>query len=128
MASLYSAAPPIKWLATSQSRSMQPLRSISIAETSTLLRVAPSLCPASVLSLLWGLHLSFSLNIGATGSHVPHRSQDQGPATFMPDATQAVNRFPLDLSWDIVGTPVLTPSITFRHLISGLLTLGSLTL
>ena len=45
----------------------------------------------------------------------------------MPDATQAVDRFLLDLSWDIVGTPVLTPSITFRHLISGLLTLGSLT-
>ncbi len=59
-------------------------------------------------------------------SHVPHKSQDQVPATFMPDATQAVNRFPLDLSWNIERTPVLTPSITFRHLISGSLTLDSL--
>ena len=61
------------------------------------------------------------------GSHVPHKSQDQVPATFMPDATQAVNRFPLDLSWNIERTPVLTSSLTFRHLNSGLLTLGSLT-
>lgn len=35
---------------------MQPLRSISIAETTALLRVAPSLCPASVPSPLRGLH------------------------------------------------------------------------
>ena len=56
---------------------MQPLCSSSITEPSSLLRVAPPLCPASVLSLLWGLHLSFSLSIRATGSHVPHMSLDQ---------------------------------------------------
>jgi len=67
--------------------------------TSSLLRVVPPLCPASVLSPLWVLHLGFSLNIGATASHVPHESLNQGHATFMPDVTQAVSRFPLALSW-----------------------------
>ena len=37
-----------------------------------------------------GLHLSFSLNIRATGSQVPHKSLYQVHATFMPDATQAI--------------------------------------
>ena len=32
-------------------------------------------------------------------SHVPYRSLNQIHATFMPDAAQAVSRFPLDLSW-----------------------------
>src|ERR1035437_2291251 len=32
---------------------IQPLRSIPITETSTLLRVDPPLCPALVLSFLW---------------------------------------------------------------------------
>src|SRR4030042_1690259 len=82
---------------------IQPLPSISITETSTLLRVGPPLCPASVLSPLWGLHSGFSLTIGTTGSHVPHKSLDQVRATFMPDATQAVNRFPLDSSWSSVS-------------------------
>jgi hypothetical protein len=57
---------------------MQPLRSISITKTSTLLRVAPSLCPASVLSPLWGLHLGFSLTIEATPGR-PEESHHQSP-------------------------------------------------
>ncbi|MGA7145900.1 MAG: hypothetical protein WBY47_15480, partial [Desulfobacterales bacterium] len=55
----------------------QPLRSICITQISSLLRVVPPLCLASVLSHLWGLHLCFSLNIETTGSHVPHKSLDQ---------------------------------------------------
>jgi len=47
--------------------------------------------------------LSFSLRIGTTGSHVPHKSLDQVHATSMPDAVQAVNRFPMDLSWSSVS-------------------------
>ena len=66
--------------------------------SSLLLRVVPPLCPASVLSLLWGFHLSFSLSIRTTGSHVLHKSPVQGHATFMPDAAQAVNRYLLSLS------------------------------
>jgi hypothetical protein len=67
--------------------------------TSSLIRVVPPLCPASVLSPSWVFHLSFSLDIGTTGSHVPPESLDQGHATFMPDAAQAVGRLPLGLSW-----------------------------
>ncbi|MBU4449533.1 MAG: hypothetical protein KKD99_13185, partial [Proteobacteria bacterium] len=33
----------------------------------------------------WVLHLSFSLHIGTTGSHVPPKSLIQVHATFMPD-------------------------------------------
>jgi hypothetical protein len=66
--------------------------------TSSLLRVVPPLRPASVLSLLWVLHLGFSPNIGAIASHVPRESLDQGHAIFMPDAAQAVSRLPLGLS------------------------------
>ena len=88
----------------------QPLRSSSITEPSSLLRAAPPLCPASVLSFLWVLHLNFSLIIGTTGSHVPHKSPDQVRATFMPDAAQAVNRSPPDLSWRSGSPPVLTSS------------------
>ena len=107
---------------------MQPLRSTSITETSSLIQVAPPPCSALVLSLLWVLHLSFSLNIRTTGSHVPHKSLDQVHVTFMPDAAQAVNRFPLSLSWRPASTPVLTPSLIFRHLISDSLALISLIL
>ena len=38
---------------------IQLLRSISITETSTLIRVGPPLCPASVLSLSWVFHFEF---------------------------------------------------------------------
>src|ERR1035437_1942916 len=107
---------------------IQPLRSIPITGTSILLRVGPPLCPASVLSFLWVFHLNFSLSIGTTGSHVPHESLVQVRATFMPDVDQAVNRFPLDLSWSPVCPPVLTSSFSFRHLISSSLALASLNL
>jgi hypothetical protein len=53
--------------------------------TSSLLWVVPPLCPASVLSPLWVLHLDFSLDIGTTASHVPHESLDQGHTIFMPE-------------------------------------------
>ena len=60
---------------------------IPATQTSSLLRVAPPLCSALVLRLLWGFHLSFSLAIRATGSHVPHMSLHQVHAIFMPKAT-----------------------------------------
>jgi hypothetical protein len=87
---------------------IQPLSSISITETSTLLQVGPPPCSASVLSLLWVLHLSFPLFIRTTGSHFPHKNLAQVHATFMPDAVQAVNRFLLDSSWSGVR-------LQFRH-------------
>jgi hypothetical protein len=96
---------------------MQPLRSIPITETSSLLRVAPPLCFASVLSFSWDLHLNFSLNIETTGSHVPCKSLTQSHAIFTPEATWAVNRLPPNLSRTQYSSPVLTSSIIFRRLI-----------
>ena len=96
---------------------MQSLRSICITQTSPLLRIAPSPCSASVLSPSWGLHLDFSLNIRATGSHVPRESLDQSHATFMPEAAQAVSRYPLNLSRALDRSPVLTSPLLFRRLI-----------
>lgn len=107
---------------------MLPLRSTSITEVSALLRAAPSLYPALVLRRLWGFHLRFSLNIGMTGSHVPHKSLNQVHATFVPAAARPVNRFPPNLSRANDYLPVLTTSIRFRHFISGSLTFVSLAL
>ena len=76
----------------------QPLGSLSITEISTLLRVGPPLCSASVLSRSWDRHLRLSLTIGTTASHVPHKSLDQGHAISMPDAAQTINRLSLNLS------------------------------
>ena len=103
-----------------------PLRSNPITGPSTLIQDDPPLCSALVLSRLWGHHLRFSLNIGTTGSHVPHKSLNQVHAISMPDATQTVSRFPLNLSWRSPSTPVLTSSQIFRHLINGSLVLISL--
>jgi len=96
---------------------MLPLRSSPITEPSSLLRVAPPLCPASVLSHLWGFHLCFSLDIRATGSHVPHKSLYQVHAVFMPEAIWPVIRYPPDLSQGNDYPSVLTSSLRFRHFI-----------
>jgi hypothetical protein len=69
-----------------------------VSPTSQLLRVAPSLCLASVLSSLGVVPLDFSLCIEATGSHVPHKGLVQVHATSMPDVAQAGCRLRLDLS------------------------------
>jgi len=60
--------PPIAGCSFVQSRTMPPLRSSAITAPSSLLRATPPLCPASVRWLSWGLHLSVSLRIRATGS------------------------------------------------------------
>ena len=97
---------------------MQPLRSIPITETSSLLRVAPPLCFASVLSFSWDLHLNFSLNIETIRRRrIPHKSLTQIHATFTPEAAWAVNRLPPNLSRTQYSSPVLTSSIVFRRLI-----------
>ena len=44
------------------------------------------------LALMGASHLSFSLGIGATGSHVPCKSQSQSHAAFMPDVIWAAIR------------------------------------
>src|SRR6516162_4755685 len=61
-------------LANGQGRTTQPLRSSPITGPSTLLRAAPPLRLASVLSPSRLERLDVSLGIGATGSHVPYKS------------------------------------------------------
>ena len=46
------------------------------------------------LALMGASHLSVFLGIGATGSHVPCKSQPQSHAAFMPDAVRAAIRPP----------------------------------
>jgi len=58
-----------------------------------LLRVVPPLGSASVLSLLWCFHLSFSVGIGAEVPTFRSTAVRQTQATLMPDATPPVNRF-----------------------------------
>ena len=82
----------------------------------------------STLTLMGSSHLSFSLSIGTTGSHVPHKSLDQIRATFMPDAAQAVRQVTLGLILEFDKPPVLTSSFSFRHLSSSSLALASLIL
>ena len=54
-----------------ETRVARPLRSSRITQPSSLLRIVPPLCLASVLWSSWGHHLDFSLGIEATGSQVP---------------------------------------------------------
>ena len=82
--------------------------------TSSLLRVGPPLCLASVLSPSWVLHLSFSLTIEATGSQVPCKSLDQGHATSTPEAAWAVSRFPPNS----ILNPIKKPSFDLASIFS----------
>ena len=65
---------------------MQSLCFVPITEISSLLRTAPPLCSALVLSLLQVLCLSFSLFIKTTGSRVLYISLCKVHATSMPAA------------------------------------------
>jgi len=99
---------------------MLPLRSSLVTRPSSLLRVAPPLCCASVLKRLRGFRLRRSLRIAATGSHVPHQSLYQVHALFMPEAAWPVIRYPPDLSRSNDYPSVLTSSLRFRHFINGI--------
>ena len=109
----------------------QPLCSTSITEASSLLRTDPPPPPALVLRLLCVIHLSFSLSIRMTGSHVPYESLYQVHAASMPNAIQAVNRLPLELFPRVHTHPgfdvtmmITTPyrRFTFVHLLDTYLT------
>ena len=88
------SVPPFR-LTSGEGSVTRPLRSAPITGVSSLLRVDPPLCRASILSLLRGRpRLRFSLCIAATGSHVPHDSLISGHAAYMPEAACTVDRFP----------------------------------
>ena len=88
-------------------RTRSCLRSTAVTAPSSLLRMTPPLCSASVLWPLRGLRLSFSLNIGTTASQVPHQCLKYRHATSMPDAIRPKLRSPSDSSRGIVEAPVL---------------------
>ena len=67
-----------------------------ITTLSTLLRMTPPLCLASVLLLSRVLRLSFSLSIETTGSQVPYPRLQEGRAISMPDAVKPTFRLPFD--------------------------------
>src|SRR6516165_10186662 len=126
---LYSRGSSHCWLASFQSRTTQPLRSSPITGPSALLRVAPPLCPASVLSSSQGppawispfasgrqvpaFHIEAWIRVTPPSCRMPPGQKSGHP----PDSSQ-VNEFPL----------VSTSSCTFRHFISGSLALVSLNL
>jgi hypothetical protein len=58
------------------------IRSSPITGPSSLLRIAPPLCPTSYSHPHGSAYLDFSLNIRATGSRVPHKSLDQSHAAY----------------------------------------------
>src|SRR6516225_5076228 len=105
----------------------QPLHSSSITEPSSLLRAAPPLCPASVLSSSWGPPIWTSPF--ASGRQVPTfrtraRFRVTPPSCRMPSGPQSGH--PPDSSRVNDFPPVSTSPIRFRHVISGLLALVSL--
>ena len=67
-----------------------------ITTLSTLLRMTPPLCLASVLLLSRVRRLSVSLGIETTGSQVPYPRLQEGRATSMPDAVKPTFRLPFD--------------------------------
>ena len=89
-------------------RTRSCLRSTAITAPSSLLRMTPPLCSASVLWPLRDHRLSCSLNIGTTASQVPLQCLKYCHATSMPDAIRPKLRSPSDLSRGIVETPVST--------------------
>src|SRR5262249_7106067 len=85
-------------LASGQGRTTQPLRSSPITGPSTLLRAAPPLRLASVLSPsrlepLAACPLTSSAG-RKTGFHVPYESLVELRAAYMPDAARAVSGHP----------------------------------
>ncbi len=78
-------------LATLVGRITPPLRSTSITETSSLLREAPPLVPASVFFLMVLAICHFPSHL-EQGSHVPYQSLYEDHAAYTPAAIGSVSR------------------------------------
>jgi len=77
---------------------MQPLRSIAITATSSLLWVAPHLCFALVLSSLRDFRFGlFPYHQNSRFSHVSHKRLNQSHAASTPDVAQAAIQASLEL-------------------------------
>ena len=109
-------------------------------QASSLIRDAPPLRPAPVLSFSQICCLNFSrlqsaacvlhsalalsvalvdCNVWTLGSHVPYKSLSQARAAFMPDTAWAVNRLPPDSSRVNDSLSVSMSLLRFRHFVSG---------
>lgn len=106
-------------LTTEQTRVTRPLRSTRITGLHHYYETVRPRAPRRYAAPCGVCRLGDSLSpptqpavgdsVGATGSHVPCKSQDQARAAYMPDAIWAVNRLPPDLSRDPGLAPVSTP-------------------
>lgn len=77
----------------------QSLRSIAITATSSLLRIAPSQFPASVLSFLGLLSFEFlPLHQDDWFPQFPIEAKSQNHATYTPDIAYTIIRLPANLS------------------------------
>src|SRR4030066_398650 len=95
---------------------IQPLRSISITETSTLLRVGPPPCPASVLSPSWVLHFEFlpyhrddrfprSTQEPDSGSRYLYAGRRPGSKQVSPGLILVFRKLPVLTSSNFISTP-----------------------
>jgi hypothetical protein len=132
--------PTRRRLAAKQARTTLPLRSSPITEPSSLLRVGPPLCPASLLCPSQIGCLGFSLQttgrrpkplhwpgrpIGATGSRVPHESPDHARATIHAGHPPGQSAGSRQANPGATTRPRFrTSSIRFRHFNGGLLSLA----
>ena len=85
---------PVSWLAVTPYKLAHPLRSSPITGPSSLLQDDPPPSCASILSPFVVLTYRVFSYHHRTGSHVPHKSLNQGHATFMPDAARPVQQAP----------------------------------
>jgi hypothetical protein len=105
-------------LTTEQTRVTRPLRSTRITRLHRYYETVRPRAPRRYSAPCGVCRLGDSLSppvqragdsVGATGSHVPCKSQDQARAAYTPDAIWAVSRLPPDLSRDPGLAPVSTP-------------------
>lgn len=90
-------------------RLIQPLRSMTITATSSLLRVdPPQLFRIGTLTLEVSAPCVSPFTSKRLVPAVPCRSPNETHATFTPDAIYPVIRFLIDFSWDLKALPILT--------------------
>src|SRR5215211_2520122 len=124
----HPAPPTRKRLTAKRARTTRPLRSSPITGPSPLLRDGPPLCPAPVLNpsqfpLLEDLPCATDRGptphhwpgrpVGATGSHVPCKSQAHARATSTPDTTRPINRHPPGSSRSSKASPVSMSTFSY---------------
>ncbi len=115
----HSSAPPIAgWHIEFGSLNTTPLLH-PVSRASPLLRAVPPLDSASVLSLSRFFRLSFFVNIGATGSHVPLNRLPTDSGHLNAGCRSVRKQVSPELIPRQRLSAVLTSSLRFRHFING---------